>query len=96
MAIEGIAEVGLDRDGRLFVRPRQGAYPMVYRAGMQVYWDEHHARLFSPKPIEWSYLDWYKQIIAAVRSEYGVVLRIDGGTIWTDVSDALQSEIRSV
>ena len=95
MADDSIAEVGIDQTGSLYVRPSNLSFPYVYRAGMEVGWDAERGRLFSPKPREWSYLDWYRQILAAVAGEYGDHLMLSASTIWAGVPDALRAEIEA-
>lgn len=90
-----IAEVGIDPGGSLYVKPDGEAFPMVYRAAMQVGWDAQNERLFSPKPIEWTYRQWFNQIASAVFDEYGVKLCLASDTVWTDVPDTLWEEIRT-
>ena len=62
---------------------------------MQVYWDEEQWRLFSPKPKDWTYVDWFSQIIWAAADEYGTWLRLSPDTVWSDVSDELRAGIQS-
>ena len=88
-----ILEVGIDPAGSLYVRPDSATFPMIYRAAMQIGWDESNARLFSPKPIELAYVQWFNQIVAAVFDEYGVKLCLATNTVWTDVPDPLRDEI---
>lgn len=90
-----IAEVGIDPGGSLYVTPEDSVFPMIYRAAMQVSWDTHHERLFSPRPVEWTYRQWFKQILAAVFEEYGVRLSLTADTIWANLPDALRDEIRA-
>ena len=88
-----IVELGIDGDERLFLRPRAGTFSHIYRAAMQVEWDPVRLVLQSPKPREWSYLDWFRQIIAAAASEYSVRLKSTPATIWTNVPEVLRAEI---
>lgn len=90
-----ILEIGIDAAGSLYVKPDGATFPMVYRAAMQVGWDAAHERLFSPKPVEWTYRQWFKQIVGAVFEEYGVKLCLAADTVWTNVPDAVRDEIRS-
>ena len=76
MAQDDIAEVGIDVVGRLYVRPISTFFDYIYRAAMEVSWDAATRRLLSPKPREWTYLDWFKQTVAAAADEYGTVLRV--------------------
>jgi hypothetical protein len=62
---------------------------------MEVGWDPDSRTLFSPKPSEWSYLHWFRQIVAAAAGEYGVRLVVTPHTKWFDVPDALRTEIEA-
>ena len=96
MARIPVEEIRIDESGRLHLHPRlaEGSdYEFVYRAAMEVYWDPVSASLFSPVPRERSYLDWFRQIVAAVRSEYGDRLAVSGRTQWTNVPGDLRREI---
>jgi hypothetical protein len=90
-----IAEIGIDQAGRLYVQPAKQTFPYVYRAAMEVHWDQARGVLFSPKPREWSYRQWFRQILDAVTDEYGVHLRIGVGTTWTNVPDLLRTQIEA-
>lgn len=81
-----IDEVGIDEDGRLYITPIGATFPMIYRAAMEVGWDQARNRLFSPPPREWSYEHWYRHILAAARDEYGCTLRLTKATRWTNIS----------
>ena len=95
-ARQRIAEIGIGPAGSLYVVPSEGDFPFIYRAAMQVGWDDGHRRLFSPIPSEMSYADWFRRILSAVDEEYAVRLTIDAGTIWTDVPSNLRAEIESL
>ena len=87
---------GIDEEGRLYVRPSRSSFEHIYRAAMEVNWDSPKRRLFGPKPREWSYVDWFKQIVAAPADEYGTTLSLTGDTIWSNVPFALQIEIEAL
>jgi len=55
MDIDSIAEIAIDDDGRLCVRPATVVLPYIWREAMQVHWDDRKGLLYSPKPREWSY-----------------------------------------
>jgi hypothetical protein len=63
---------------------------------MEVGWDAEIGRLFSPKPREWTYPRWFRQILTAVADECGVLLRLAPTTIWSGISESLRSEIEAV
>jgi hypothetical protein len=71
MNSEKISEIAIDDSGRLTVKPNKQKFELIYRSALEVHWDDKKECLYSPKPREWTYLDWYKQIISAVESEYG-------------------------
>ena len=95
VAREPIAEVGIDANGSMFVRPRRRAFDQVYRAAMQVQWDAEHRRLFSPAPQKWSYLDWFQQIVSAVADEYGDTLIVGAKTRWSNIPQDLRLKIEA-
>jgi hypothetical protein len=96
MREDSIAQVGIDGDGRLFVKPTSMSFHYIYRAGMEAGWDASERRLFGAKPREWTYLDWFKQIVAAAADEYRTRLRLTPDTVWSDIPPALRAEISSL
>ncbi len=96
MVEDTIAEVGIDEEGRLYVRPSAFSFEFIYRAGMEVNWDATKCRLFSPKPREWIYSDCFKQIVAAAADEYGTALRLTAKTDWSNLPAPLRAEIIAV
>jgi hypothetical protein len=90
-----IAEVGIDDEGRLYISPAASSFALIYRAAMGVNWDSSNRRLFSPRPREWSYSDWFKQIVSAAADEYGVRLRLTPETTWSNIPQILKEQILS-
>src|SRR6187401_2337029 len=88
-----IAEISIDSDRRLRVRPLTQDFQYVYRAGMEVGWDNDGRFLYSPPPREWSNVQWFQQIVAAAKDEYGCTLVVSDETIWHNVEPSLQSAI---
>lgn len=66
--------------------------PYIWLEAMEVHWDDQKGWLYSPRPREWSYADWYRQILAAAR-EQGCDLRITSDTAWSGVPEAVREEI---
>ena len=93
MQSDDIEAVGIDANGSLWIKPATCTFPLIYRSGMEVQWDEKRRCLYSPKPREWSYLKWFGQITDAVRGEYCTELRIAPTTSWDNVDENLQLEI---
>ena len=90
---DNISEVGIDDKERLYVKPEKQTFEYIWRAAAEVGWDAKEHILFSPKPREWSYLDWYKHIIAIAKDEYGCALLLTQLTKWTNISDDLKYQI---
>lgn len=88
-----INEVGIDADGRLYVTPSSAAFPQIWRSAAQVHWDAAQGRLFSPKPRQWTYVDWFSQIIWVAADEYRIWLRLTPETAWSNVSDELRARM---
>jgi hypothetical protein len=89
-----IAQVSVDKAGRLLVVPRVPPgddFAYIYRAGMES-WDPQTRALVAPTPREWSYARWFQQIVRAAADEYGVRLHFDGSTSWV-MSGELKSAI---
>ena len=90
-----ILEIGIDDEGKLWVRPQSVSFDMIFRSGMEVHWDGERKRLFSPKPREWTYLRWFEQIVAAAADEYGVSLKLTPTTVWRNVPEDLKDAIQT-
>lgn len=80
MTTDHIDEIRIDESGKLMVKPRQEDFRYIYRAAMEVNRNNDWKYLYSPKPKEWSYCRPFKQIHAAVKDEYGVILKISNET----------------
>ena len=88
-----IARVEIDGNGRLHVSPASRQFPLIYRAGMEVAWDSGRCSLHSPKPRDWSYARWYKQILAAAAQEYGCELAPTDSTTWLNIDQGTKAEL---
>jgi len=93
MESDDIAEIRIDGAGRLCVVPERADFAYIYRAAMEVHWDEQGKFLYSPPPKEWSYVQWFQQIIAAAKDEYGCFLSITPRTQWRSVKPDLKEAI---
>ena len=69
MRTDNIIEVGIDRLERLYIKPKEERFTLIYRTATEVHWDNKDYFLYSPKPKDWSYLDWYKHIIKVIETE---------------------------
>jgi hypothetical protein len=85
MTEKRIREVFIDSEGKLRVYPHDCSYDFIYRSVCGVHWNSEGHFLYSPAPQEMSYPDWFSQIICAVDSEYGDILRLSVDTTWGDL-----------
>jgi hypothetical protein len=92
MTRDTIAVIEIDAAGRLHVAPSVLTFPHIYREAMEVNWDAERRSLHSPKPREWSYLRWLKQILAAAREQDGELL-LSENTNWLNVDSATKVEL---
>ena len=92
MQQDNIEEIGIDDKGRLYVKPLSMKFPYIYREALEVHWDGDGNFLYSPKPREWSCLDWFKQIIDAAKVQ-SCSLIITEDTTWVNIPVSLKKEI---
>ncbi|MFN3945687.1 MAG: hypothetical protein ACK4K7_12245 [Allosphingosinicella sp.] len=92
MRIEPIIEVTLDQGG-LRVRPAATRFTFIYRAAMEVSWDEDAGALTGPRTPGSDPVQLFRRMLRAAADEYGVVLRITASTRWTGVPADLQREL---
>lgn len=69
-----IERISIDENGILKIRPKDLIFDKIYRSAMGVQWDEKAQCLFHNPPDKWSSFQWFKQILRAVKSEYGITL----------------------
>lgn len=93
MTSDNIIEIGIDDKERLFVKPQTEEFEFIYRDASGVNWDTKGGFLFSPKPTEMNYFDWFRQIILATKGEYGCELKVTSDTNWTNIPDELRNQI---
>ena len=87
-----IIEIGIDEEERLYVMPSHQEFPFIYREAVEVHWSAKRNCLYSPKPREWNYLDWFKHIIDAAKLQ-SVELLISSKTAWRNIPIKLKKEI---
>lgn len=93
MTEDAIVSIEIDGAGQLCVRPAQGEFDRIYRAGMQVGWDPVRRCLSAPRPEEWTYPRWFREIVSAVASEYRIQLVVTADTTWANVADVMRSDM---
>lgn len=93
MRIDKILEIGIDDKERLFIKPDKERFTLIYRTTTEVHWDNNGHFLYSPKPREWTYFDWFKQIAGVTETECNCKLILTDQTLWTNISDELKQQI---
>jgi hypothetical protein len=93
MEIETIKAIGINEQEQLYIKPCTKQFTLIWRSATKVHWNDKERYLYSPKPIEWSCLDWYKHIVSVIVDEYNYKLIVVEDTMWHNVYDALKSQI---
>ena len=91
-----IAEIAIDDDGKLNVKPRLPpghTLEYIYRAAMGVRWSPDRQCLLPGEPKTRNYTWWFGQIVAAVADEYGMRLIVTPRTQWHDIPAEIRAGI---
>jgi hypothetical protein len=90
---DNISTIFIDKNGRLCIKPATKEFTLIYRSATEVHWDNKERFLYSPKPRELTYLDWYKHIISVISIECDCKLTIITDTKWIGVPNDLKNDI---
>jgi len=93
-----ITEISILETGELLVKPKENKdniFQFIYRTATGVNWDEQSQCFKTPKPKEWSYQDWYENIISSVIDEIGIELKITSNTKYYNISNNLKESIKT-
>ncbi|MGA6121634.1 hypothetical protein [Sphingobacterium anhuiense] len=93
MTIDKILEIGIDDKERLFIKPDNERFTLIYRTATEVHWDNNRLFLYSPKPKDWTYFDWFRQITEVTKAECNCELILTDETKWTNISEELKQQI---
>jgi len=96
MTTDNIQEIGIDDTERLYIIPEHEKFTLIYRSAAEVHWDSNRRCLYSPKPREWSYYDWYRHIITVVEDEYACKLLLSKNTRFIDIHESLKNQITDI
>lgn len=92
MTTDNIEAIGINEAGQLFIKPEKECFALIWRSAAEVHWNDKNQYLFSPKPREWSYFDWYKHIVDVVNDEYGCTLIRTTNSVWINVPKSIQEQ----
>ena len=93
MRQDKIQEIGIDSEERLYIKPTIEKFTMIYRSTAEIHWDTTGLFLYSPKPREWSYLDWYKHIVSLIQTDCDCQLVLVEETKWINIDKNLKEQI---
>lgn len=88
-----ILRIEIDNTGRLHIKPELSKCNLIYRTVTEVHWDSEKRTLFSPKPREWNYLDWFNHITRVAKTECFTDLILTDQTEWVNVPEDLKKKI---
>ena len=93
-----VSEIWIDHDGRLCVRLADTSLDLnqIHRSSASgVWWNRDVGALCSPVPREWSYGQWFVQMVEDARGEYGVDLSLVDSTAWRGIPSEVRTSIES-
>ena len=93
MTEDNIWEIGVEDNQRLYIKPDKERFTLIYRIATEVHWDNNGLFLYSPKPREWTYFDWYKNIIGVIETEFNCRLSLTDQTKWINIPVELKKLI---
>jgi hypothetical protein len=97
MDTDGIAEIGFDTKGRLYVKPCSRAFPYIYREAMEIHWDNDAGYLYAPTPPRAQLAPpawWFRQILSAAQQQ-DCILKLSPDTTWKQVEPESRKAIES-
>jgi len=93
MTTDNIKEIKIDNLGRLCITPEAEKFTMIWRSATEVHWDTNNEFLYSPKPREWSYFDWFTHIVTTIKNECRCNLLLTDETSWINIPESLKEQI---
>ena len=93
MKTDCIEYIEIDGEQRLHIKPELEKFTLIYRTATEVHWDNKKMTLYSPRPRDWSYLDWFNHIIRVSENECSVTLKLTNKTEWINIPLELINEI---
>jgi hypothetical protein len=90
-----IVKIWINDTGKLCVQPESVKFEYIYRSAMGVQWNSSESYLYPPITGSWAPNEWFRQILAAVKNEYGCKLYINPETKWVNVDESVKLSIES-
>ena len=95
MKTEAISVIWIDDCNRLCIQPDATTFEMIYGSAMGVNWNHQNHYLYSQVMNSWTPIDWFRQILAAVQSEYEYHLYTTEKTEWKNIDKSLVNLIKA-
>ncbi|NOZ47124.1 MAG: hypothetical protein GXO79_10135 [Chlorobi bacterium] len=95
MKTDEIASIEIDHQGRLNIKPKSEKFNLIYRTATEVHWNSDNQTLYSPKPRDWTYLEWFKHIVKVVKEECFCELNIAEETKWINIPSELKKRMKN-
>ena len=68
----------------------------IYRDATGIIWVDNIRSLGAREPHRWEHFDLFKQILAAMQSEYGITLAIGEDTRWINIPTELHKQLLEI
>jgi len=91
-----VEKITLNEKGIIYIKPQNYSFAMIYRSAMGVHWDAEKQCLYHNPTKIWGILEWYTQILAAVKDEYGMMLIVQSNTIYENIDNETILKIKEL
>jgi len=91
-----INSIFLNEKGVLCVKPKGISFNMIYRSATGVHWDNKEKCLIHNPSANWDHMQWFKQMVSAVKEEYGVTLVVTGKTSFYGIDNTTVKAIKNL
>ncbi|MEM9997465.1 MAG: hypothetical protein AAF809_07155 [Bacteroidota bacterium] len=88
---EAIAEVGIDEQRRLYLKPTTLTFTHIYREAAGIRWDRELGCLYSQVPQKWTYLQWFQRIAEVTKHVCG--WEFTPSTKWANIPDDVRQDM---
>jgi hypothetical protein len=90
-----IKEIWIDNTGSLCIRPKSERFEFIYRSAKGVYWNSAEEFIYPQIIGSWSPADWFRQVLEAVKDEYGCRLYLTSETSWANIDEITRKAFES-
>lgn len=87
-----IAEIGVDLEERLYIKPAEDTFEKISEVNKDLNWDSDRGVIYSPNSQEWSQIMWFSQIFKASEA-LGYKLTTNENTLWNIHDNLLKEDL---